>query len=102
MKKGYIEGRCISCGLDEWAGKPMPVNKHGRCALCEYTKEQEKMNEEFKKKLNKLVDQVAETTKEASGVATEGVSSLWKEFIDKGYKAQEAVNKAVEKAEKRL
>lgn len=60
------------------------------------------MNEEFKNRLNKLVDQVAETTKEATEVAIDGGSTLWKEFLEKGQLAQEAVNKAVKDAEKKI
>lgn len=49
--------------------------------------------DEFKESLNKLVDQVAETTKEGTTFTTEAVSDLWKEFIAKGMKAAEKLDK---------
>jgi hypothetical protein len=59
------------------------------------------MSNEFTERLNKLVDKVAETTKEASDVATDGVSTLWKEFITKGQQAQERVKEEIEKVTKK-
>jgi len=62
------------------------------------------MDRKFIKKLNKLVDQVAETTKdtvdvgaEASKLVSSGISDLWIEFLSKRMKAIDDLEKITKK-----